>query len=99
MKFDAINQARLILGLPENATMDLIKENYRRLIKRWHPDRCKDKPEKCEEMSRRITDAYRLILEYCANYQFSFEREEVEKSLSENEWWLQRFGSDPVWGI
>ena len=99
MKFDTINQARLILELPENATMDQIKESYRTLIKRWHPDRCKDAPEKCEEMSRRITDAYRIILEYCTNYRFSFSREEVEKNLAEDEWWLKRFGSDPIWGI
>ena len=99
MKFDTINQARLILELPENATMELVRENYRTLIKRWHPDRCKDNPEKCEEMSRRITDAYGIILEYCSNYHISFAREEVEKNLSEEEFWIKRFGSDPIWGI
>ena len=94
MKIDTINDARLILELPENATMNPIKENYRRLIKRWHPDRCNGKREKCEEMSRRITDAYRIILEYCVNYRFSFAREEVEKYFSQDEWWHKRIGSD-----
>ena len=79
--------------------MDQIKDQYKSLIKKWHPDRCKEAPEKCEEMARHITDAYRVILDYCDSYQYSFEREEVEKHLSDTEWWYHRFGSDPIWGV
>ena len=99
MKFETINKARSILQLPERATMAQIKEQYRYLIKQWHPDHCKDNPEICEEKARSITDAYRVILDYCNSYRYSFERDEVEKYLSEDEWWHQRFGSDPMWGI
>ena len=98
MIFETINQARKLLQLPEHATMDQIKDQYRSLIKKWHPDHCKEAPEKCEEMARHITDAYRVIIDYCNSYQYSFERDEVEKHLSEGEWWRQRYGGDPIWG-
>ena len=38
--YDKIVWARNILGLPESATMHEIKDNYRRLINKWHPDKC-----------------------------------------------------------
>lgn len=99
MTFDTINEARMILQLPEHATMEHIKEQYRTLIKRWHPDSCEEAPETCEKMARSITKAYRVIQDYCAMYQYSFERDEVKKYLTEDDWWRQRFGSDPIWGV
>jgi len=99
MYFNTIDQAREALQLPKHATMDQIKKQYKSLIKRWHPDKCNEAPERCEAMARRITDAYRIILNYCNSYQYSFERDEVKKHVSESEWWLQRFGSDPMWGV
>jgi len=97
-KYQVITNARNILELPESATMEQIKANYRRLIKKWHPDSCSEKHEVCEEMSRKITDAYRIILDYCSNYNYSFKKEEVDKYLSEEEWWYKRYGNDPIWG-
>ena len=98
MKFETINQARMLLELPESATIDQIKNNYRTLIKQWHPDHCNDSPERCKEMAQKITKAYRIILDYCANYRYSFRKEEVDKYLSEEEWWYKRYGTDPIWG-
>ncbi len=98
MTFETINRAWEILRLPEYATMDQIKDQYRTLIKQWHPDRCNEAPEKCEEMTRHITEAYQVIINYCNSYRYSFKRDEVEKHLSEDELWRQRFGSDPIWG-
>ena len=92
---ETINHTREILNLPKRATMDQIKDHYRTSIKKWHPDRGKETPEKCEEMSRRITEAFRVILKYCVLYQYSFERDEAEKYLSEDERWYQSFKSDP----
>ena len=78
-----IRDARTILELPESATMEQIKVNYRRLIKKWHPDSFPEKHEACEEMSGKITNAYRIILDYCSNYRYSFKKEEVDKYFSE----------------
>ena len=96
MDYKTIHEARTALKLAETATMEQIKRNYRTLMKQWHPDHCSDSPEKCKEMARKITEAYRIILDYCANYRFSFTPEEVENYLSEEEFWDQRFGSDPI---
>ena len=97
-KYQIISKARTVLELPESATMEQIKANYRRLIKKWHPDSCAEKHEVCEEMSRKITDAYRITLDYCSNYMYSFKKEDVDKYLSEEEWWYNRYGKDPIWG-
>jgi len=89
-KFEEITRARTVLELPEMATMDEIKSNYRRLIAFWHPDRCK-------EMTHRIIRSYKIIMSYCQHYQFSFACPEVEKYATDDEWWMQRFGQDPLW--
>jgi len=97
-KYQVITNASTILELPESATMEQIKAHYRKLIKKWHPDSCSEKHEVCEEMSRKITDAYRIILDYCSNYMYSFKKEDVDKYLSEEELWYNRYGKDPIWG-
>ena len=97
-KYQQINAARMLLELPERATMGEIKSNYRTLIRKWHPDRCKANREKCKEMTTKIIAAYRIISDYCNNYQFSFSEEEVRNYLSADEWWFERFGKNPFWG-
>jgi len=96
-KFEEIDAARQTLGLPEAATMAEIKRRYRTLMKKWHPDTGHADPSECEEMSRRIEAAYQVIMDYCSNYRYRFTREEVEQYASAEEWWLRRFGADPVW--
>lgn len=96
--YTTITNAREILKLPESATLDQIKNQYRGQMKIWHPDACTESRETCENMAKRITDAYRILVEYCNTYEYSFKKEEVEKYISEKEWWINRYGSDPVWG-
>lgn len=95
--FDDIKAARMLLDLPERATMADIKSQYRILIQKWHPDRCEDDKDTCKEMTARIIAAYRLISDYCKNYEFSFSKEEVSNYFSAEEWWLERFGRNPLW--
>ena len=87
----------MVLGLAETATMAEIKHHYRSLMAKWHPDRCEEDPETCRAKTEEIMQAYRVIKEYCDNYQFSFARGEVEKHLSPEEWWLRQFGNGPNW--
>ena len=96
--FQEIKVARELLELPERASMQEIKSNYRTLIRRWHPDRCNNDKETCRQMTTRIIAAYKVISAYCQNYKFSFSKEEVKRYLPAEEWWLDRFGNNPLWG-
>ncbi len=97
-KYQQINAARNVLELSERATMKEIKSNYRALIRKWHPDRCKANRGKCKEMTTKIIAAYGIIYDYCNNYKFSFSEEEVSNYLSADEWWFERFGKNSFWG-
>ncbi len=97
-KYEEITEAREILELPETATLASIKSNYRRLLSKWHPDKCEENRDECEEMTRRIVSAYKAIMDYCLGYRFSFSEDTVKRHLSAEEWWFDRFGDDPLWG-
>ena len=97
-KYNKITKARKLLNLSEQATMEEIKASYRSLLMRWHPDVCNESREECARMTAKIIAAYRTIADYCSHYKFSFSKEEVAEHLSEEDWWVERFGQDPVWG-
>ena len=97
-KYEEISAARKILGLPETANMASIKRNYRRLLAKWHPDKCDENREACAEMTRKIVSAYEAIMAYCLQYQYSFSENTVRRHRSAEEWWFERFGDDPLWG-
>ena len=87
-----IDQARRLLGLGERASMAEIKIAYRHMCKQWHPDVVTDKTTGTRRM-KDINAAYRLLLEYCESYRFSFSPEEVE-SFDPEKWWSKRFGDN-----
>ena len=97
-KFQQIDESRRLLGLSELATMDEIKKNFRVLLHKWHPDKCKDDKLKCKEMAENIITAYKIIMKYCENYRYSFSKENVKNSHNNTEWWFDRYGDDPIWG-
>ena len=97
-KFEIIDKSRKLLGLQDSATMDEIKKNYRALLHKWHPDKCKGDKKKCKEMTADIIKAYHIIMNYCENYKFSFTNEEVKKHYNSTDWWFDQFGNDPIWG-
>jgi len=97
-KYQEITEARKLLELPESATMEEIKAQYRGLLNKWHPDKCNEDIDQCIEITRKLVAAYEVIRSYCNHYRYSFTREEVAKYLSGQEWWTRRFGDDPLWG-
>lgn len=97
-RYQEITEARRLLELPESASMEEIKANYRELLNKWHPDKCSEDSEKCIEMTKKLIAAYEIIITYCNHYRFSFAKEEVTKYLSGQDWWMKRFGGDPLWG-
>jgi len=95
-KRDAIIAARELLELGETATLDEIKKAYRAKAKIHHPD-TSDSDRKDEDVMQRLTEAYRVLLDYCENYRFPLVPDE-DIPLDDNEWWMNRFGNDPLWG-
>lgn len=63
-------------------------------MKEWHPDKHKDDVQKANKMSTQINEAYEVIMDYCNNYEFSFDEDHIKKvSYTPDEWWHDRFGS------
>ena len=95
---EKVTAARKILELPDRATLQEIKSNYKRLVSKWHPDKCQDDESRCHEMTQKLNSAYKTIMAYCEQYKFSFEEAEIRKYMTDEEWWFERFGQDPLWG-
>ena len=96
-KYEKIQKARKTLELPDHATMDQIKASYRSLLCRWHPDRCPHDHEMAAMMTRKITEAYKSLMDYCTNYKYCFSEETVKRRRSPGELWMERFGNAPLW--
>jgi hypothetical protein len=98
-KWQAVENAAKILRLGDKATLGEIKRAYHRLSKENHPDladRNTDKQQQ-EEKMRRIIKAYELLMCYCSEYRFPLKADK-SNIYDANDWWLDRFGQDPLWG-
>lgn len=91
-KYQEITKARKTLELPEKANLETIKTNYRRLLSKWHPDKCSEDPETCKEMTHKIISAYETLMDYCNNYQYSFSEETVKRHRAWNSRFAGRYG-------
>ena len=96
-KINSIREACTVLGLGETATLDKIKKNFRKLSKKWHPDKDRRSGKKEKEKMQSIIKAYREIMNYCSNYEYSFHEDEVKKYISYDELWDLKFGNDPLY--
>ena len=52
----------LILGIESNATQEEIKQAYRRLAMKWHPDRNQDSGD-AKERFHQAAEAYKILFE------------------------------------
>ncbi|KAF2956954.1 DnaJ domain-containing protein [Marinitoga sp. 38H-ov] len=55
---------RNLFELPENYTKEELKKKFRELTRKYHPDKCHDNREKCEEQFKKINEAYEFLLKY-----------------------------------
>lgn len=93
-EWEQIAKAAQILGLEGQATLDEIKRAFRHLSKKHHPDLKKASQGSAKETEMyKITEAYQLLLEYCANFAFPLAPAEDEP-LEGEDWWFERFGQD-----
>lgn len=95
-KWQAIDNARKLLGLGEQATQGEMKRAYYNLCKQYHPDAVSPGTKNDEEMMYRLTEAYDLLMRYCEEYRFPLRPEESDIYDAED-WWMDRFGQDPLW--
>ena len=85
--FNEIEEARKLLGLGEAATLKEIKRAYRTLAHRHHPDKHSNAlGEQTEETMKRLNWAYKLLMDYCTNYKYSFREEDVAKTYPRDEY-------------
>lgn len=54
-----LNEAYVILDLPQNTNLDDVKKQYKLLAKKWHPDL--NKAPEAEETLKKINEAYRVV--------------------------------------
>jgi DnaJ-class molecular chaperone len=96
----ALREAAEVLGIGERASLHEIRRKYYEEIKRWHPDVSDQDPAVSHEMTIRLKAAYDLLLDYCMNHVFSFRNEDLAQDLEKNpaDYWMERFGDDPIWG-
>jgi DnaJ-class molecular chaperone len=91
--YEALVKAKTLLGLHDKATLSEIKLRYKNLMKKWHPDMHTEDVETATKMSAEINNAYKLLLEYCKNYEYRFDEEFLkDQTITPQEWWEKRFG-------
>ena len=85
--FMEIDEARRELELSEAATLKEIKTAYRALAHRYHPDKHSDSVgEESAETMKRLNWAYKLLVDYCENYKYSFNEEAVARNYPDEEY-------------
>jgi len=99
-RWQAIEKARMTLQLGEEATLAEIKQAYRSLSKRFHPDHAAGDPEKNQEQMYKITAAYELLMQYCKDYRFPLTsaNQPGDDPYDPEDWWMERFGEGSLWG-
>jgi len=94
MTYADLQEARIVLGLGERATLKEIKTRHRELVKRHHPDTGNtDDPETI----RKVNAAYRVLIDYVTAYHFSLAEDEFYEQNPE-ERLMRQFMDDPLWG-
>lgn len=96
----ALREAVGVLGILEEASLNEIRRKYHDQVKRWHPDVSTMDPGVSHEMTIRLKKACDLLVDYCMNHTFSFLLEDLARDLEQNpaDFWMERFGDDPIWG-
>lgn len=93
MNFDDLKNALAVLGLTERVALREIKARHRALVKEHHPDAGGDDLERI----RQINEAYGMVMDYVADYRYSFSEEEFYRQNPE-ERLRRQFEGDPLWG-
>lgn len=83
--FQEIDEARRTLGLSEAATLKEIKQAYRKMAFRYHPDRDPTDARSAETM-KKLNRVYQVLMHYCARFHYTFREEDVARAYPEEEY-------------
>jgi DnaJ-class molecular chaperone len=78
--FTEIDDARRLLGLGEAAALKEIRSAYRRLAHRYHPDKHVVASEEDVERMKKLNRAYKVLMDYCTDYKYSFKEGDVARA-------------------
>ena len=92
---ERIIAARDLLGLSDRATLSEIKQAYRDKAHEHHPDIADPEREESIEMHL-LNEAYHTLLDYCSSFSFPLEPDK-KPPVDDEDWWMDRFGNDPIW--
>ena len=98
ISFEDIENSRKILGLGNKISIVELKERYRELARKYHPDSCKEERKECEEKFKQIKKAYEILMEYLVIYKIPVNKEEYNKTkLSTPKDYFHKYFTD-WWG-
>lgn len=85
--FVEIDEARRLLGLGEMVTLKEIRSAYRKMASHYHPDKHPGGAgTENEAMMKRLNLAYKLLMEYCRDYRYTFREEDVARTYPHDEY-------------
>ena len=84
--FNEIDEARRLLELGEAATLKEIKRAYRRMASQYHPDKSGGDKTENEEIMKRLNWAYKLLMDYCRDYKYTFSEDDVARTYPHEEY-------------
>jgi len=76
-----IQHALKVLNLPAFVSFKEIKQRYRNLSKKFHPDLQSEEKHKMQE----INEAYFVLKSYIEDYRFTFSKEEILKQFPQEQ--------------
>jgi preprotein translocase subunit Sec63 len=75
MSYKKFEESLDILKIVSRATNDEVKQQYKKLSRKYHPDMQDGDIEKFKE----INEAYKVVQYYINNFRFSLDEEEFQK--------------------
>ncbi len=88
--------AKELMGLGDSATLGEMKRSYRQKCKEYHPDLVGDDKAK-GDMMRKLTRAYDVLMSHYNQFKIPLVPRDGE-AIEAEDWWMDRFGRDPLWG-
>jgi curved DNA-binding protein CbpA len=74
-----IKEALDFMNIPPLSTIKDIKRQYKKLSKKYHPDIIGD-----DKMMHKLNESYKILMDYCENYKFTFDEYEIKKQYPDN---------------